>query len=229
MEEYHWDLANSTKMGEYLTRREQKSITQFLKNNNVGICLDVACGSGRFSIPISRHGVKVVAVDRNLVPLKKLKDKLGDEEQIAVIRGDANKLPFKESTFDCIVSIETADYLDVLNFFAGCNKILRKDGYLLVTSANNHSYKKYITSILSNDMIFYRYSFNDICACLQKNSFSLKICNGYNWIPFKRNSNSFLIDSFEFLEKMLKLDLRASISPWVFFVAKKEKRLNEEG
>ena len=64
-------------MGEYLTRKEREVIDSFLENSNVSTCtcLDVACGSGRFSIPISQHGINVVAVDYDLIPLRKLKDK----------------------------------------------------------------------------------------------------------------------------------------------------------
>ena len=75
MEDYYWDIANATKMGEYLTRKELKFINSFLENSNISTCLDVACGSGRFSIPISQHGINVVAVDYDLIPLRKLKDK----------------------------------------------------------------------------------------------------------------------------------------------------------
>ena len=75
MEDYYWDIANATKMGEYLNRKEREVVDSFLKSNEIGTCLDVACGSGRFSVPISQHGINVVAVDYDLVPLRKLKDK----------------------------------------------------------------------------------------------------------------------------------------------------------
>ena len=81
MEDYYWDIANATKMGEYLNRKEQEAIDSFLKSNEIGTCLDVACGSGRFSIPISQHGINVVAVDYDLVPLRKLKDKTRERER----------------------------------------------------------------------------------------------------------------------------------------------------
>ena len=80
MEDYYWDIVNATKVGEYLYRKERAFVDSFLKNHNIGICLDVACGSGRFSIPISQHGIKVVAVDYDLVPLRKLKDKTRERE-----------------------------------------------------------------------------------------------------------------------------------------------------
>ena len=68
-----------------------------------------------------------------------------------IIRGDANKLPFKKSLFDCIVSIQTIDpsNINAKKFFRECNRIIRKDSFLLFTIPNNHSYKKYIHRILT--------------------------------------------------------------------------------
>lgn len=220
MEDYYWDIANVTKKGEYLTRKEQEVIDRFLERNNIGTCLDVAGGSGRFSIPISKKGSEVVAVDYDLVPLRKLKDKKGGRS-IMIIRGDANKLPFKKSCFDCIVAIEIVGYLGVINFFKECNKVLRKGGFFLFTTANKHSYKRCIHRILSSYRTFYRHSFDEITSYLEEEGFEVMECRGYNWVPFNRDSNSFLLDFFEFLEKLLRLGCFPAISPQVFFIAKK--------
>jgi ubiquinone/menaquinone biosynthesis C-methylase UbiE len=82
-----------------------KFIDDFLDKNgeNIKICLDVACGSGRFSIPISQYGIDVAALDIDLIPLRKLN---GKSEGIMVARGDANCLPFKNSSFDCIFQLK---------------------------------------------------------------------------------------------------------------------------
>ena len=63
MKDYYWDIANTTRVGEYLSRKEGKFINSFLKENNISFCLDVGCGSGRFSIPISQHRINVVSVE----------------------------------------------------------------------------------------------------------------------------------------------------------------------
>lgn len=228
MEEYYWDLANKMRMGNYLTRKEIKFIDSFLDSNNIDTCLDVACGSGRFSIPISQHGIRVMAVDYDLVPLRKSMAKNGrSRSSIQIICGDANKLPFKKKSFDCIISVETVDYLDITNFLKYCNKILKIDGHLLFTLSNNHSYKKYIHRALSKRRTFYRYAFHDIELCLENEGFKLEKCIGFNWIPFKRNSNSVLIPIFEFLENVLMLEYFPAVSPWVFFIAKKMEESNE--
>lgn len=223
MEDYYWDVANKTKMGEYLTRKERGFIDLFLKDNSISSCLDVACGSGRFSIPISKKGIKVISLDYDIVPLIKLKANDGSSKSIQICRGDANKLPFKNSSFDCIVSIETVDYIDAINFLRQCKEILRKNGFLIFSLSNNSSYKKYLHRALSKHRTFYRYSFRDIKLCLQKEGFKVERCIGYNWIPFKRNSNTSLISFFEFFETLFCMHCFPSISPWIFFIAKKKE------
>lgn len=229
MEDYYWDIANRTKMGDYLTRNERKFIDSILEDNNISTCLDVACGSGRFSIPIFRRGINVVAIDYDHIPLRKLKNKIKREhisrEQISIMRCDANELPFKKSKFDCIVSLEVVDYLEIKSFFKECNRVLRKNGILLFSILNSYSYKRYVQRTLGKYRTFYRYSFDDAVRYLNEAGFEVKKCTGYNWLPFKRNSNNNFIGIFEFLEKALGMGSLAAISPWVLFVAlKREER-----
>ncbi|HAU30912.1 MAG TPA: hypothetical protein DCW46_01190 [Desulfotomaculum sp.] len=57
------------------------------------------------------------------------------------MKGDANKLPFKNFTFNCIVSIEVVDYLEPKRFFQECNRVLQKDGFLSFIRQKTAAYK----------------------------------------------------------------------------------------
>ena len=219
MDDYYWDIANATKMGNYLTKKESEIIFPFLEGEEINTCLDVACGSGRFSVPISNKKTNVISMDADLAPLRKLQDKA--MESIQIIKGDANKFPFKKSSFDCIVSIQTVDYLDAELFFRNSNQLLKKNGFLLFTILNSHSYKKIIHGILSNHRTFYRHSYKDITYYLENEGFKVIKCIGYNWLPFKRNSNHFLFEIFKFLEDFLRLKHIPFFSPWIFFIVYK--------
>lgn len=59
-------------------------------------------GSGRFSIPLSKKGFKIVTLDYDPLPLRKLSEK---DEKIPLIRADAQQLPFRDGIFDCVLAI----------------------------------------------------------------------------------------------------------------------------
>jgi 2-polyprenyl-3-methyl-5-hydroxy-6-metoxy-1,4-benzoquinol methylase len=75
-EEYYWDIANATKIGQYLTKKEAKFIDSVLEGNPYNkSCLDIGAGSGRFAIPLYEKGFAVVALEYDLIPLRKICEK----------------------------------------------------------------------------------------------------------------------------------------------------------
>ncbi len=63
--------------------------------------LDLACGTGRFAIPLARTGLAVVGADRSSEMLSMLLAKRADAP-LAVVRCDAEALPFRRA-FDAVV------------------------------------------------------------------------------------------------------------------------------
>lgn len=219
--EYPWDAVNATQMGEYLTLHEVTFINKFLYLKPIQCCLDIACGSGRFSSLIENKGIFVIAVDMNRAGLELMKSKI-QKNNIELVQADATHIPLKEGTFDAIISIETIDYLNAEHFLQSCSRILKIGGSLLFTSGNRNSYKMHLHSLLGTSPIFYRYSTEDIRHILVGCGFRIDYMKGFNWIPFKRNSDSKQIPFFAFIEKLLSLSSYPSLSPWVFFVATKK-------
>ncbi len=68
--------------------------------------LDVACGAGQLTLPAARHGIKVTGLDlaANLVEQAKTKAK-SEGLDIEVLEGDAEALPFKDASFDVVMSL----------------------------------------------------------------------------------------------------------------------------
>lgn len=56
---------------------------------------------------------------------------------------------------------------------------------------------------------------------LKKKGFYIIASEGFNWIPFKHNSNNRLIDFFDYAEKILKLNRILSLAPEFIICAKK--------
>ena len=144
-EYYYWDIANATKMGEYLTKKEQKFINSCLRNVDTiksnHLILDAGAGSGRFSIPLYKKGFNVVAVDIDHIPLRKFQKK---ENNIFLVNADAFNCPFKDDRFDSVLAIEVVNSYQLRLFLKEARRILKKGGSLMITFSNKRSYKLYI-------------------------------------------------------------------------------------
>jgi len=225
--EYYWDIANTTEMGRYLTRQEMSFLRSLFQNStSIESCLDVGCGSGRFTLPV--HALytqwkRVIGLDIDLLPLTKLKKK--GEAEISIILGDATCLLFKDSSFDCIIAMEIVDYFPNMDtFLQECYRVLNEHGYLCFTFSNRNSWKRYLHRLLSQYRTFYRLSLADIKAVLEKRGFKLEAARGLNWQPFGRTSNNKLIRVAERLETLLHLYSLPSLSPGVLITARKQEQ-----
>ncbi len=203
IEDYYWDYCNATTAGQYLDSKERSIIYEFLDNYTPRLCLDIACGSGRFSLSLAKRGICVVAGERDPVPIRKLQSSLlGGEiwkKNTHILQIDAEHLPFQ--------------------------------GWLLFNDANRHSYKALIQRKISSSTRFYHHSYLEICSMLIDSGFRLQKAVGMNWLPIKRDSDNKRIPLASKIEDWLKLSDLPSISPWVFYIAQKtrESSLNTSG
>jgi ubiquinone/menaquinone biosynthesis C-methylase UbiE len=98
-------------MGVYWAEIADKSQTekqlQFLKTHlrSDGYVLDIACGTGRHSIPLSQEGYGIVGLDVSVNLLRIAKQR---SSKVAVVLGDMQHLPFKDEAFAAAISIDTS-------------------------------------------------------------------------------------------------------------------------
>ncbi|MGD0996319.1 MAG: class I SAM-dependent methyltransferase [Candidatus Bathyarchaeia archaeon] len=85
------------------TERQTQFIKNTLKEN--GLVLDLACGTGRHLIPLSKEGYNMVGLDISLNLLKIAKNRWS---HIQLVRGDTRCLPFKAGAFSATVSMDTS-------------------------------------------------------------------------------------------------------------------------
>lgn len=222
-----WEIVNSTRMGQYLFKKDLKFIKSSLKSANMNFCLDIGGGSGRITVPLSKLGIDVVVLDKDPVPIQILHEK---DSGIPICLGDAQQLPFKDSIFDCIICLQMVDYL--LNkklFFDECNRILKHGGFLLINIGNKQSYRRFIRSLFlkirnKHDRKrdhFYTMSYKEYVGHLKNHGFEIHNVFGYEWIPAGRASNSPFIPLYASIERYLGLGQFPSVSPRVFIKAKK--------
>ncbi len=99
------------KMGKYWTEIADKgqieNQVQFAKKTfqTTGLILDLACGTGRHLIRLSKEGFDVVGLDISSNLLKIAKSRWSEAQ---LVRGDMRFLPFKPASFSAAISMDTS-------------------------------------------------------------------------------------------------------------------------
>jgi ubiquinone/menaquinone biosynthesis C-methylase UbiE len=108
--------------------------------------LDVGCGTGYTTAGILRLGnvCEVVGVDQNHKQLQKAARKLSIEKmRLSLSRGDAEKLPFKDESFDAVVSVGAMEYFpDPKKALKEMSRVVKHQGRLVVAGPEFDWFKK---------------------------------------------------------------------------------------
>lgn len=104
--------------------------------------LDAGCGPGLFLRDLLFTSAKLYGLDMSNSMLNLAKSQFhGTDQTFALINGDIEMLPFKDNSFDLILSLGVIEYLDVdkrvLSEFHRCLKL---GGHLLIAITNRYSY-----------------------------------------------------------------------------------------
>ncbi len=105
--------------------------------NVYGKVLDAGCGPGRFALPIAKQkkGYYVIGIDTSSEMLKFARKTAKQERitNIEFIKGDIQFLPFKDNTFDSVVSVHVLfhlpQYAEILKEFI---RVLKPHGRIIV-------------------------------------------------------------------------------------------------
>lgn len=87
------------------------------------VALDIGCGTGRMTLPLSKKCKRVVGIDRSLLSLhnnrKKLQDK-GTSDNVLLVKGDATSLPLKREVFDFAITTQMIQHLPSEELRSAC-------------------------------------------------------------------------------------------------------------
>ena len=115
--------------------------------------LDIGCGGGLLSEPMSRLGAEVVGIDAsdrniNVAKLHAKKNHL----KIQYLCSSPENLKIKEK-FDVILNMEIVEHVEDVDFFLmTCSKLLKKNGIMFVATINK-TLKSYLFAIVGAEYI----------------------------------------------------------------------------
>ncbi len=190
-----------------------------LKNKNrplLGVkILDIGCGGGLLSEPMSRLGANVTGIDASdkNIKIAKLHSKKNNLK-INYLCSSPEKLKIKKK-FDVILNMEIVEHVEDIEFFLkSCSKLLKKNGLMFVATINK-TLKSYVFAIVGAEYIlrwlpigthewdkFVKPKYLE--EILVKNNLSLSKLNGMNFDIIKNEWSISKDLSVNYIAKFLK-------------------------
>jgi len=181
-------------MGNYWAEMADQNATdrqvKFIKNNlkSEGLILDLACGTGRHIVPLSKEGYNIVGLDVSASLLKIAKNR---ERNNKLVRADMRFLPFKPDTFSAALSMDTSfGYLfserDDLQTLNELNYTVTEGGMLIIDVFNREKFVQKYETTIKKDL---KWSFLLILAKSNNRLASWLLLHLFNW----REYPSFLL------------------------------------
>jgi len=115
--------------------------------------LDIGCGGGLLSEPMSRMGASVTGIDASdknikIAKLHSKKNKL----KINYLCSSPEKLKIKKK-FDVILNMEIVEHVENVDFFLkSCSNLLKKNGLMFVATINK-TLKSYVFAIVGAEYV----------------------------------------------------------------------------
>ena len=115
--------------------------------------LDIGCGGGLLSEPMSRMGASVTGIDASdknikIAKLHSKKNKL----KINYLCSSPEKLKITKK-FDVILNMEIVEHVEDIDFFLkSCSKLLKKNGLMFIATINK-TLKSYVFAIVGAEYI----------------------------------------------------------------------------
>ena len=183
-----------------------------LKNIKI---LDIGCGGGLLSEPMSRLGAKVTGIDASDKNIKvaKLHSKKSNL-QIDYFCSSPEKFNAKDK-FDVILNMEIVEHVEDVNFFLkSCSKLLKKNGIMFVATLNK-TLKSYIFAIVGAEYILRWLPIGthewekflkpeDLISILEKNDLKLDKLDGMNFNLIRDKWNVGNDKSVNYIAKFIK-------------------------
>jgi demethylmenaquinone methyltransferase/2-methoxy-6-polyprenyl-1,4-benzoquinol methylase len=99
--------------------------------------LDVGCGTGFGTEGLLEYTDDVHGLDQSVHQLEKAWAKFGKHDPVRFYRGDAERLPFRDDTFDVVWSSGSIEYWpNPVDALAECRRVARPGGQVLVVGPN---------------------------------------------------------------------------------------------
>jgi len=179
---------NETVAGKMRFKRRLNMMIDYVNPSPAVRILELGCGDGNGTLMLAKTHARIVAVDLSSDLVEKAKQKVKfNNVEFRVL--DAEKLPFKDKTFDAVVGNSILHHLDVCEVLKEVKRVIRPGGKIAFCEPN-----------LMNPQIFIERKVRFIGRILQVSPFETAFMRK----PLKRTVESFgfnnvSVEPFDFL------------------------------
>jgi SAM-dependent methyltransferase len=113
--------------GRLIDEREKRAVLDALGPVEDKRVLEIACGTGRFTVMLAAAGADVVGLDISGAMLQQSREKARRAGvDLELMRGDAARLPFPDDQFDCVLAMRFFHLADTpASFLAEMRRVAR--------------------------------------------------------------------------------------------------------
>ena len=178
--------------------------------------LDIGCGGGLLSEPMTRLGANVTGIDASSKNINIAKHHAKKNNlKINYICSSPEKLKIKKK-FDVILNMEIVEHVDDINFFINsCSKLLKKNGLMFVATLNK-TLKSYMFAIIGAEYVLRWLPIGthdwekfvkpvDLTNILNKNNLKLEKLDGMNFNIIQDEWSISSDTSINYITKSIKI------------------------
>ena len=178
--------------------------------------LDIGCGGGLLSEPMTRLGANITGIDASSKNINIAKHHAKKNNlKINYICSSPEKLKIKKK-FDVILNMEIVEHVEDINFFINsCSKLLKKNGLMFVATLNK-TLKSYMFAIIGAEYVLRWLPIgthdwekfvkpDDLKNILHKNNLKLEKLDGMNFNIIKDEWSISSDTSINYITKSIKI------------------------
>ncbi len=222
------DLMAGTAFGRYADRIERMMILHALSQfSEPGVLLDVGCEGGRQSHVFASKGWQIIAADVDATALEICRKRI-PHAVCRLVSPDGRRLPVEDESVNLVLCIEVGPVIHQPWIAAEFKRVLRSGGRVVGVCWNRRSWRGYFYHSApalrnggSTPLYGYPIRYRDFRQQMTRNGFRFEKECGYAWGPFRRTSDSPLVNSWAIFERYSGLQNFISISPMIAFVCVK--------
>ena len=149
-------------------------ISKFLKEGSI---LELGVGTGRFALPLSAK-YRYIGIDISKGMLSVAKKKLENNKNVNLILMDAEKLGFKNESFDNIICVHTFKFFpNPIRVLRECYRVLKEGGRVIISTESKDRFLQSFTfKKEERNYIRKKYKMGEMDNLLKKAGFKLIFC-----------------------------------------------------